>query len=54
MASTSATDFGGMGFGYQRKVATAPNWRKTRAEKVDSKVEKLFESYKLIDQAAWA
>ena len=32
----------------------APSWRKTKAQKVDEKVEQLFESYRLIDQAAYA
>ena len=28
-----------------------PIWRKTRAQKVDEKIESLFESYKLVDMA---
>lgn len=32
----------------------APSWRKTKAQRVDEKVEQLFESYRLIDQAAYA
>ena len=28
-----------------------PIWRKTRAQKVDEKVESLFESYRMVDNA---
>jgi hypothetical protein len=31
------------------KRAMAPSWRKSKAEVVDGKVEKLFEAYKAID-----
>lgn len=31
--------------------ARVPIWRKTRAQKVDQKVESLFESYRMIDLA---
>jgi hypothetical protein len=30
-----------------------PIWRKTHTQKVDDKVEKLFESYRMVDQAVW-
>ena len=30
------------------------SWRKSKAQRVDERVEQLFESYKLIDQAAYA
>ena len=30
------------------------SYRKTKAERVDERIEQLFESYKLIDQAAYA
>ena len=33
--------------------ARVPIWRKTRAAQVDDKVDRLFESYRLIDQAIW-
>jgi len=29
-----------------------PVWRKTKEQKVDNKVARLFENYKLIDEAA--
>ena len=32
-------------------AARVPIWRKTRAQKVDEKIESLFESYKLVDMA---
>ena len=41
--STSTKQYGG-----------PPIWRKSKKEQVDEKVGRLFQSYKAIDQAAWA
>jgi hypothetical protein len=35
----------------QTAGSRVPIWRKTRTQKVDEKVEGLFESYRFIDQA---